>query len=64
MLESAQRCIAPGIRAKLHDDKTARNEERAPNAVEEEHGEHPVWHNEILPLRAQRKVSSHGEMPQ
>ena len=50
VFESAQLCVLPDVNGNLYDDKTARNKERTPYAVDEKHGEHPVRHNEILLL--------------
>jgi hypothetical protein len=57
VLESTQICIVPDVRGNLHDDKSARNEERGPYAVEKKQREHPVWHNEVFPLPPERRRS-------
>jgi hypothetical protein len=54
VLEPAQLCVVPDVHGSLHDDKDARNEERAPHTVEKKQRKHPVWYNESLPLRAER----------
>jgi hypothetical protein len=53
VLESAQVCIVLDVCSNLNDNQSARDDERAPHAVQEKHRQHPVWHNEILFLRAE-----------
>jgi len=52
VLESTQRGIVPHICGYLYHDQSTRNDERAPHAVEEQHGQHPFGHDEVIPLRA------------
>ena len=55
VFESAQICVVPDVSSNLYDDESAHDEERAPHAVEKKQREHQVWHDEILPLRAEHR---------